>query len=91
MEQRTELLKRKKSKQTKHFVSKTFSRENYSKSLSKYCFYFSDFIKKKIWLIIPRKVHTQNCTKCGIFLNTNIKEITFNEEISYCKGHYLLN
>ena len=47
MEQRTEFLKRKKSKQTKHFVSKTFSRENYSKSLSKYCFYFSDFIKKK--------------------------------------------
>ena len=55
MEQRTEFLKRKKSKQTKHFVSKTFSRENYSKSLSKYCFYFSDFIKKKNLAYYPKK------------------------------------
>ena len=75
-------------------MGKTFSRENYANSRlfeSKYCFYFRVILlKKKIWLIIPRKDHTQNCTKCGIFLNTNIKEITFNKAISYFKGHYLI-
>ena len=56
MEQRTEFLKRKKSKPTKHFVGKTFSRENYANSLSKYCFYFRVILlKKKNLAYYPKK------------------------------------
>lgn len=50
----------------------------------------SDFIKKKkSGLLSEKGSYTKLYAKCGIFLNTNIKEITFNK-IIYFKGHYLV-
>ena len=43
--------------------------------------------KKKIWLLIPRKLHTQTYTIPWIFLNTNTKEITFSKVTFHFKSY----